>query len=96
MARSSKTHCEDCHQPIAFVVSEATGRLMVLDTSPDPDKGNIARVPYGSRVKARVLGPATAAGARKEGRLLFTAHQGTCPARKPYNPAPPGLFPAKA
>lgn len=72
--------CRSCGASVFFAATDA-GRRMILESRPDPERGNVRVETGGGRVLA-VLGPLEADAARAAGEMLHLDHHATCPDRE--------------
>lgn len=69
--------CTTCDDPILFATT-TDGESMPVDAEPH-ERGNVLLTRQGGKLKAGVLGPGKAAGARAAGYKLHRSHFATCP-----------------
>lgn len=69
--------CPHCHEPVVTAELASTGRYVLLNGSPDPERGDLHRLSDGrDRGKYVRLGGPLLDKARREGLLLYTEHAG--------------------
>lgn len=72
--------CRACGARILFAWRPEAGKWLVLDPTPDPDRGDTAVIRRGGRLIATVLIGTQLLEHRDHGTYLHRDHHATCPA----------------
>lgn len=78
------TVCKTCKAPVLWARNIVTGKMQILDATPDQAKGNIIVDPRGHEPRCQILDRDATAAARGRGDALYLSHFATCPDAATY------------
>jgi hypothetical protein len=77
VATAALTRCRSCNASVFFAPSTLTGKRLILDAEPDPDRGNV--IVGAGHSWATVLTALELDAARERDEELYLDHHATCP-----------------